>query len=144
MLNILRAGLRREIQRVAQDYDYDWKGQLEDLEDISGAGVQRQENSGDQRALKSSASSQTSMTTPGTKSDEAGKTGEFVTLSDGTSSAQDAPSIDIDATIDEAVELEEQTRLEQKRRRRGKGSKGDISKDENMAKKFPGRRDGDD
>lgn len=60
--------------------------------------------------------------------DKAGQAGGAVTLSDGTISAQDEAGIDVDATINEAVELEEQTRMEQNRRRRGKGSKGEIPK----------------
>lgn len=81
------------------------------------------------------------MTSVTKSQDGAVKTGEAVSLSDGPASAQEEPSIDIDATIDEAVELEEQTRLEQKRRRRGKGSKGEVLEDnrqkgDNAGKKF--------
>ncbi|GHJ88702.1 hypothetical protein NliqN6_5104 [Naganishia liquefaciens] len=105
-------GLRREIERVAQDYDYDWKGQLESLES-------------DKIAEPSRASEESSSSTDNGKApmDEASPHNQK-TVKERTESIQ---GLDIDATIDEAAELERQTRLKDKQRNRGKGSKGEVS-----------------
>jgi hypothetical protein len=122
--------LRREIQRVAEDYDYDWKGQLENLEDISPGSSDNTNGSRDKRFRGSDSDHTATAGSSNMSQTEVGKTGEVVSLSDGPTSGQDESTIDVDATINEAVELEEQTRLEQKRRRRGKGSKGELPKAE--------------
>ncbi|KAI5454886.1 hypothetical protein NCC49_002164 [Naganishia albida] len=117
------------LYRVAEDYDYDWKGQLENLENTSIARPLSANGSTDQHVSANSHSRQEMRAgSANTTQDEAGQAGGAVTLSDGTISAQDEAGIDVDATINEAVELEEQTRMEQNRRRRGKGSKGEIPK----------------
>jgi hypothetical protein len=119
-------GLRREIQRVAQDYDYDWKGQLENLEDTSPATLRSANGSSDQQVLRNSVPGQATTAASATESQHGAEKTDVVSLSDAPTSADDQSSIDVDATINEAVELEEQTRLEQKRRHRGKGGKGEI------------------
>lgn len=129
---VICAGLRREIERVAQDYDYDWKGQLENLESDNMVTL-RMSNAGQNPGKPglSASSSRPSQSEETSSSQRSGTTprsqvsnSDRKRTSEGTSSIQ---GIDIDATIDEAVELEQQTRLKAKQRNRGKGSKGEVS-----------------
>ena len=125
-------GLRREIERVAQDYDYDWKGQLESLESDKIAEPSRASTSlttnGESKpaeTTKPSKGEESSSSTDNGKApmDEASPHNQK-TVKERTESIQ---GLDIDATIDEAAELERQTRLKDKQRNRGKGSKGEVS-----------------
>lgn len=136
-------GLRREIQRVAQDYDYDWKGQLEDLEQVDIVNKQKsamttQADRGAQRQEARSKDNRSS--TESTRMDED---------HDADNEKTKKKKIDIDATIDEAVELEQQTRSKEKQRLHGKGGKGEAlesGKDqgEKRAKKYVVGEDVDD
>ena len=93
--------LRREMGKIASDYDYDWKGQLEDLEDVE---VQVKDKNG----AKGNASS---------NKDPNSKDTVTSVLVKGT----DGKKIDVEETIDEAADMERQTRKKEGTRRHGKG-----------------------
>lgn len=96
--------LRREIAKIAADYDYDWRGQLEELEDDVEFGK------------KTKTAKDTS-----TKAGE-GPQSSGTDASDPDASLADTTpgKLDIDAAIDEASELERATRHERSKRKHGK------------------------
>lgn len=133
---------------MAQDYDYDWKGQLENLEDIAATSVRKPDDSPGRQAARTSGSRQEPTAAAATKSQGGTPASQETTQPEahpeGRAPVHGEESIDIDATIDEAVELEEQTRAQEKKRRHGKGGKGEVleadkQQGENAAKKFAGR-----
>ncbi len=95
--------LRKEIQRIAADYDYDWQGQLQNLE----ATVPRKRADGMPAQPAGQPASQQPAAVP---------------------SGQETPDdLDVEGTINEAAELEEEDR----ELSRGKGGK--RGKTEKMA-----------
>jgi hypothetical protein len=94
--------LRREMMKIASDYDYDWKGQLEDLEDV-------------QVVVKDKNGSKQDVTATNEKRNEKDTvTSIFVKTEDGR-------KVDVEQTIDEAADMERQTRKKDNRRRHSKG-----------------------
>lgn len=123
---------------MAQDYDYDWKGQLENLESDTIKTVGKPDNSEhrngidpretDKFAAGSTGQQQVEASSSSQRSVKISTSQDERQASDGDKS--DIQGIDIDATIDEAVELEEQSRSKEKQRKRGQGSKGEVQVEE--------------
>lgn len=95
--------LRREIAKIAADYDYDWKGQLENLEDVEVRPIPQTHPTSSNSADPS----------------ERPQTSAHLTDDNGN-------KLDIDKTIDEAADLERQTRKKEGTRRHGKGGRGEA------------------
>jgi hypothetical protein len=94
--------LRTEMTKIAADYDYDWKGQLEGLEDVE---VEVKQKDGSDK------------TSPADEKGDKKKetvTSVYVRTDDGK-------KVDIDDTIDEAADMERQARKKEGTRRHGKG-----------------------
>lgn len=117
--------LRKEIARIAADYDIEWKGELENLAKDSMPLEDRIEGESD----------------AGRQSDKSQREGgehkpkpKPITLSSsGSGSGSDKPSeggkkLDIDKTIDEASDLAEQTDL-QRNKARAAQRKGEVIDD---------------
>jgi hypothetical protein len=98
--------LRREIAKIASDYDYDWKGQLEDLEDVQ---VEVKTKKADKATNGKSADSK-----------------DKKTVTSATIATENGDRIDIDATIDEASDMAKQTRSKESQRKHGKGGRGEA------------------
>lgn len=84
--------------KIAADYDYDWKGQLEDLEDVEVEVKQKNKSA--------------SRGEGGEKKETV--TSVFIRTDDGK-------RVDVDDTIDEAANMERQARKKEGSRRHGKG-----------------------
>ena len=93
--------LRREMDKIASDYDYDWKGQLEGLEDVE---IQVKDKDGGKGST-------------GSKKDPYSKD----TVASLLVKSEDGKKIDVEETIDEAADMERQTRKKEGTRRHGKG-----------------------
>lgn len=143
--------VRRQIKRIAQDYEYDWKGEVEMLEKRvemdkdrrGGAKEQKGEQTKNKVGDVDDDSSRSKMQDKGIKhpnsnceseSDSKSEVGNGKPTqknfnkdkaeAEADSSEKNSKKIDIDATIDEASELEEQTRRKELDRKHGKGGKG--------------------
>lgn len=97
--------LRREIAKIAADYDYDWRGQLEELEDDVEFG----------KKTKKQARNTSTKTGDGPQS-----SGTDASDADASPTDTTPGKLDIDAAIDEASELERATRHERSKRKHGK------------------------
>jgi hypothetical protein len=115
--------LRREISRIAADYDIEWKGDLENLETLGEGNrledIERGGNGG--RNKKSLESSGSETKTPAN--------GSISKSEDG----KERGKLDIDATINEASDLAEQTEhqrsKEQAAQRKGESVEGEGNSD---------------
>ena len=116
---------------MAQDYDYDWKGQLENLESAHMATLRKSNTSQNGGSPEPAETSRPAQGGDNSSPQQSDKTlPQKPNLNDERTTSKEVSGVqglDIDATIDEAVELEQQTRLKNKQRNRGKGSKGEVS-----------------
>lgn len=142
--------LRKEITRIAADYDIEWKGELENLADEeaqgkalaerikeadSGSAMRKSDRS--HRESPNSNSNQGNSASPSERSE--GSISSKTTRSPGTlpSKSDTGPDVnngkdnhlDIDRTIDEASDLADQTQLQQEKERAAQ-RKGEVLDDE--------------
>jgi hypothetical protein len=134
--------LRREISRIAADYDIEWKGDLENLDKL-GEGVVKledREGSGDhaRKSDKSHRESAKSSSSTNSSSSSSQNTSHTATTDDKSSSKTEGVEgrdhgkdkhLDIDKTIDEASDLAEQTE-HQRAKEQAAQRKGETVEDE--------------
>ncbi len=118
--------LRKEISKIAADYNYDWRGQLSDLED--SASIIR--NTHEHRSPSTAAQDSPLQAEPNsTNSDPSEKTRNTQVKISMTDSDGKEKKVDVDKAIDEAEEEEQETRKKEGMRKRGKTPKlGDSGK----------------
>ena len=120
--------LRREISRIAADYDIEWKGDLENLETLGEGNKTLEEiNKGDSDSKrKSDKSHRESISTETETKIEAD--GSTLITEEGEGKGRKG-KLDIDATINEASDLAEQTEhqrnKEQAAQRKGESVEGE-------------------
>jgi hypothetical protein len=131
--------LRKEITRIAADYDIEWKGELENLADEeaqgkalaerikeadSGAAMRKSDKS--HRESESDSSSAKSVS-----SRSGSSSGTLLSKSDTGPDVNNGKGnhLDIDRTIDEASDLADQTQLQQEKERAAQ-RKGEVLDDE--------------
>lgn len=115
--------LRREITRIAADYDLEWKGDLEDIANNKGKDSGRGTSQSDGNAL------------PSRKAQE-GESGDRKMKQD------DGKELDIDKTIDEASEMAEQSQ-EKRNKEKAAQRKGEVIDREDGEGKRKKSKEGD-
>nr|XP_031859180.1 uncharacterized protein CI109_005376 [Kwoniella shandongensis]KAA5526252.1 hypothetical protein CI109_005376 [Kwoniella shandongensis] len=105
--------LRREISRIAADYDIEWRGELENLAEEAAKTIESRRASASQPSSSSSGGS-----------GESSSSRNFTESSDGEGEEVEE-KLDIDKTIDEAAELAEQSE-EKRSKEKAAQRKGEV------------------
>jgi hypothetical protein len=131
--------LRKEITRIAADYDIEWKGELENLADEEAQGKAlaeriKEADSGSamRKSDKSHRESESDSSSAKSVSSRSGSSsGTLPSKSDTGPDVNNGKDnhLDIDRTIDEASDLADQTQLQQEKERAAQ-RKGEVLDDE--------------